>query len=193
MRGRNAIGVAVRGPDGQIFAASGAAQLPAASQPVRPRAVLPRHRPALRDARHRHALADALGLGPAAAGEGVADGPRHDRAHARSSRSRSRSGCSCCCRCSWPGATNAASRGGQIRRSSAPPRGPHPRRDLRRLPAARVSRSAEIQRVFQYHGAEHMTIHALEHEDPLDDRARPQATPPRIRAAAPSSWSSSSS
>jgi uncharacterized protein YqhQ len=31
-----------------------------------------------------------------------------------------------------------------------------------------VSRSAEIRRVFQYHGAEHMTIHALEREDPLD-------------------------
>ena len=31
-----------------------------------------------------------------------------------------------------------------------------------------VSRSAEVRRVFQYHGAEHMTIHALEHEDPLD-------------------------
>jgi uncharacterized protein YqhQ len=31
-----------------------------------------------------------------------------------------------------------------------------------------ISRSGEIQRVFQYHGAEHMTIHALEHEDPLD-------------------------
>lgn len=30
-----------------------------------------------------------------------------------------------------------------------------------------VSRSPEIRRVFQYHGAEHMTIHALEHEDPL--------------------------
>ncbi|MCY7419809.1 MAG: DUF1385 domain-containing protein [Chloroflexi bacterium] len=27
-----------------------------------------------------------------------------------------------------------------------------------------VSRSADIRRVFQYHGAEHMTIHALEHE-----------------------------
>lgn len=31
-----------------------------------------------------------------------------------------------------------------------------------------VSRSSEIRRVFQYHGAEHMTIHALEREDPLD-------------------------
>jgi len=30
-----------------------------------------------------------------------------------------------------------------------------------------VSRSAEISRVFRYHGAEHMTIHALEHDDPL--------------------------
>jgi uncharacterized protein YqhQ len=32
---------------------------------------------------------------------------------------------------------------------------------------ALVSRSAEIGRVFQYHGAEHMTIHALEAELPL--------------------------
>jgi hypothetical protein len=31
-----------------------------------------------------------------------------------------------------------------------------------------VSRSAEIRRVFRYHGAEHMTIHALENEQPLD-------------------------
>jgi len=31
-----------------------------------------------------------------------------------------------------------------------------------------ISRSSEIRRVFQYHGAEHMTIHALENEDPLD-------------------------
>jgi uncharacterized protein YqhQ len=30
-----------------------------------------------------------------------------------------------------------------------------------------VSRSGEIRRVFQYHGAEHMTIHAHEHSDPL--------------------------
>jgi uncharacterized protein YqhQ len=31
-----------------------------------------------------------------------------------------------------------------------------------------ISRSGEIQRVFRYHGAEHMTIHALEREEPLD-------------------------
>ena len=30
-----------------------------------------------------------------------------------------------------------------------------------------MSRFGDIQRTFQYHGAEHMTIHALEHEDPL--------------------------
>jgi uncharacterized protein YqhQ len=30
-----------------------------------------------------------------------------------------------------------------------------------------ISRAPDIRRVFQYHGAEHMTIHALEHDDPL--------------------------
>jgi len=30
-----------------------------------------------------------------------------------------------------------------------------------------IGRSSEIGRVFQYHGAEHMTIHAYEHGDPL--------------------------
>jgi uncharacterized protein YqhQ len=40
-----------------------------------------------------------------------------------------------------------------------------------------VSRSAEIRRVFQYHGAEHMTIHALEREEPLDvEHIRPYPT-----------------
>jgi uncharacterized protein YqhQ len=43
-----------------------------------------------------------------------------------------------------------------------------------------VSRSAEIRRVFQYHGAEHMTIHALEHDQPLtleNVRRHPTAHP----------------
>jgi uncharacterized protein YqhQ len=31
-----------------------------------------------------------------------------------------------------------------------------------------IAQAPDIRRVFQYHGAEHMTIHALEHEDPLD-------------------------
>lgn len=30
-----------------------------------------------------------------------------------------------------------------------------------------VRQAADVRRVFRYHGAEHMTIHALEHEDPL--------------------------
>jgi uncharacterized protein YqhQ len=30
-----------------------------------------------------------------------------------------------------------------------------------------ISRAPDVQRVFRYHGAEHMTIHALEHDDPL--------------------------
>jgi uncharacterized protein YqhQ len=30
-----------------------------------------------------------------------------------------------------------------------------------------ISRTPDVSRVFQYHGAEHMTIHALEHGDPL--------------------------
>jgi len=34
-----------------------------------------------------------------------------------------------------------------------------------------ISRSGEIRRVFAYHGAEHMSIHALEHGDPLTPAA----------------------
>jgi uncharacterized protein YqhQ len=30
-----------------------------------------------------------------------------------------------------------------------------------------ISRMGDVKRTFQYHGAEHMSIHALEHEDPL--------------------------
>jgi uncharacterized protein YqhQ len=32
---------------------------------------------------------------------------------------------------------------------------------------ALLARTPDVARVFQYHGAEHMTIHALEHDDPL--------------------------
>jgi uncharacterized protein YqhQ len=34
-----------------------------------------------------------------------------------------------------------------------------------------ISRAADVRRVFRYHGAEHMTIHALEHGDPLTPEA----------------------
>src|SRR5205085_9300671 len=30
-----------------------------------------------------------------------------------------------------------------------------------------IAQAPDVRRVFQYHGAEHMTIHALEHDDPL--------------------------
>ena len=52
---------------------------------------------------------------------------------------------------------------------------------------ALIARTPDIKRVFQYHGAEHMTIHALEHDDPLDPSTSASTRPP-IRAAAPSSW-----
>lgn len=40
-----------------------------------------------------------------------------------------------------------------------------------------ISLLPEIRRVFAYHGAEHMTIHAFEHGDPLDpDHVRPYPT-----------------
>ncbi len=34
-----------------------------------------------------------------------------------------------------------------------------------------ISQAGDVRRVFQYHGAEHMTIHALEHGDPLETAA----------------------
>jgi len=40
-----------------------------------------------------------------------------------------------------------------------------------------ISRAPDVRRVFQYHGAEHMTIHALEHNDPLTvDKVRQYPT-----------------
>jgi len=40
-----------------------------------------------------------------------------------------------------------------------------------------IARSSEIQRVFQYHGAEHKTIHAYENGDPLDVEAIQRYSP----------------
>jgi uncharacterized protein YqhQ len=40
-----------------------------------------------------------------------------------------------------------------------------------------IAQAPDVRRVFQYHGAEHMTIHALEHGDPLTiERVRPYPT-----------------
>ena len=54
---------------------------------------------------------------------------------------------------------------------------------------ALIARTPDIARVFQYHGAEHMTIHALEAGDPLRPETSASTRPP-TRAAARSSWSS---
>ena len=55
-----------------------------------------------------------------------------------------------------------------------------------------IARAEDVRRVFQYHGAEHMTIHALEARRPARRRRRSASTRPPTRAAAPSSSSSSS-
>ena len=173
MRGQDAIGVAVRGPDGQIFGA----QEPLDSILHRNRfaraPVLPGRRGALRDARHRHPLADALGV--ARRGR---RGRRHRRRGARADAAlhdrRSRSGLFVLLPL-FVGAgrdspRSASSVGGLAGRSSQ-----HLIEGLIRVAIfvgylLLVSRSAEIRRVFQYHGAEHMTIHALEHDAAADGR-----------------------
>ena len=50
-----------------------------------------------------------------------------------------------------------------------------------------IGRSEEIGRVFEYHGAEHKTIHAYEAGKPLHDRRRSSRTAPATPAAAPTS------
>ena len=49
-----------------------------------------------------------------------------------------------------------------------------------------ISRAGDMKRVFMYHGAEHMTIHALEHDDPLTVE-KCANTPRHTSAAAPNS------
>ncbi len=177
MRGRNAIGVAVRGPDGQIFAA----QEPLDS-------ILHRNRFARAPfMRGIVLLYETLVIGTrwlmrsgslAAAGEGVAFG-----------------GAALALTLLFTlvlavglfvllplvvaeGATRIAVGG-------APPLVVHLLEGLVRVVIfvgylLLVSRSAEIRRVFQYHGAEHMTIHALEHDQALtvtNVRTHPTAHP----------------
>ena len=162
MRGRNAIAVALRHPDGRIVTATehaGLARPYRADGQVAVRAWPGRP---LRDARHRHALARA---------QCERRRPRRmtsssARARSRSrcsSRSASRSRCSACCRCS--------SRAWQRRERTRAGRNPRSKASSRSALflayLAFVSRTPDIHRVFQYHGAEHMTIHALEAGDPL--------------------------
>ena len=80
-------------------------------------------------------------------------------AHARGRRSASSS----CCRCSSPSVTTANVENGLVQ---------HLVEGLVRVAIflgylVLIGRAPDIRRVFQYHGAEHMTIHALEAGDPL--------------------------
>ena len=105
----------------------------------------------------------------AAAGEGVAMGRARLAITLAVHPRRSPSVCSWCCRSFV--AARALRRfggitGGWLPVHRAPHRGRHPGGHLRGLPAGGQP-IAEIGRVFQYHGAEHMTIHVLEHDDPL--------------------------
>jgi uncharacterized protein YqhQ len=164
MRGQNAIGVAVRGPEGQIFAA----QEPLNSLLHRSKyARAPFFRGIV-------LLYETLVVGTrwlmrsgslAAAGEGVAMGRG-----ALALTFGVTIALAIVLFVLLPlfvaqGATNAAVSGGQ-------PILQHFLEGLIRVAIfvgylLVVSRSSEIQRVFRYHGAEHMTIHALEHDDPL--------------------------
>jgi uncharacterized protein YqhQ len=164
MRGRNAIGVAVRGPDGQIFGA----QEPLNSLLHRSRfARAPFFRGVV-------LLYETLVIGTrwlmrsgslAAAGEGVAMGGAAIGITLLFTLALAIGLFVILPLFVAQGATNAAIAGGQ-------PLVQHLLEGLIRVAIfvgylLLVSRSSEIRRVFQYHGAEHMTIHALEHELPL--------------------------
>ncbi len=164
MRGRDAIGVAVRGPDGQIFGAQ---------EPLN--SVLHRNRFARAPLfRGVVVLYETLVIGTrwlmrsgslAAAGEGVAMGGRAVALTFIVTIVFALGLFVLLPLLAAQGATNAMVDGGNAL--------------IQHLIEAfiriiifvgyllLVSRSPDIRRVFQYHGAEHMTIHALEHELPL--------------------------
>ena len=73
------------------------------------------------------------------------------------------------------------------RRRGARRRGRHPGDDLPRLPARSIGRTSDVRRTFQYHGAEHMSIHALEAGDPLTVERGPEVPhrPPALRHRVP--------
>jgi len=164
MRGRDAIGVAVRGPDGQIFGAQ---------EPLN--SVLHRNRFARAPLfRGVVVLYETLVIGTrwlmrsgslAAAGEGVAMGGRAVALTFAFTIVFALGLFVLLPLLAAQGATNAMVSGGNAL--------------IQHLIEAFVrivifvgyllvvSRSPDIRRVFQYHGAEHMTIHTLEHELPL--------------------------
>jgi uncharacterized protein YqhQ len=164
MRGRDAIGVAVRGPDGQIFGTQ---------EPLN--SLLHRNRFARAPFfRGIVLLYETLVIGTrwlmrsgsiAAAGEGVAMGGAVLAVTLLFTLVLAIGLFVIVPLFVAQGATNAAIPGGQALIQ-------HLLEGLIRVGIfvgylLLVSRSSEIRRVFQYHGAEHMTIHALEHDEPL--------------------------
>jgi uncharacterized protein YqhQ len=164
MRGRDAIGVAVRGPDGQIFGAQ---------EPLN--SVLHRNRFARAPFfRGVVVLYETLVIGTrwlmrsgslAAAGEGVSMGGRAVALTFIVTIAFALGLFVLLPLLAAQGATNAMVDGGNALIQ-------HLIEALIRILIfvgylLVVSRSPDIRRVFQYHGAEHMTIHTLEHELPL--------------------------
>jgi uncharacterized protein YqhQ len=164
MRGRDAIGVAVRGPDGQIFGAR---------EPLN--SLLHRNRFARAPFfRGIVLLYETLVIGTrwlmrsgsiAAAGEGVAMGGAVLAVTLLFTLALAIGLFVIVPLFVAQGATNAAISGGNALIQHLVEGGIRVAIFVGYL--LLVSRSSEIRRVFQYHGAEHMTIHALEHDDPL--------------------------
>ena len=163
MRGRDAIAVAFRHPDGHIVWASESLRTGPHGVASCARAVRARPDRAVRDPGRRDALADPEREHP---GERGGDRARQGlgRAHARPDpRPRRR------------GVLPAAAVRRDLTTSSIQQDWvQHVVEGLVRVAIflgylTLISRMPDIRRVFEYHGAEHMTIHALEAGDPLDD------------------------
>ena len=162
MRGRDAIAVALRHPDGRIVCATERLDAGFHAKPLVEVAVRPRPRRPVRDAGRRHPLADPQ-REPAGERRGRRARQLVRRADARDHRSSSASASSSCCRCSSPASRPPSVDNGLVQ---------HLVEGLIRVALflgylVLICRAPDIHRVFQYHGAEHMTIHALEAGDPL--------------------------
>ena len=162
MRGRDAIAVALRHPDGRIVWAT--ERLDSGFHGTR-WSKLPFLRGLV-------VLYETLVVGTRwlvrsagvqAEEEGVELGKGSIIAHARSSRSSPASGSSSCCRCSSRASRPRTSRTSSSSTSSRA----WSRSRSSSATCWLIGQAADIRRVFQYHGAEHMTIHALEAGDPL--------------------------